>query len=143
MYGNGENWVNRVGTGKAQQFRVVAINVPDGTATKTKPGEAKVQLACSTDRFHIVVDADDGGTPRYRSWNKPHMPPDQPSLELKGKDEGEGTGACFHRIWRFKNSNADYVLSEPGCSDGNVPKAATAQLEVLIGGKSQLTSWCY
>jgi len=143
MYGNGEIWVDRVGKGKAQQFRIIAVNEPDGSAPKTQPEAAKVQLACSTDKFHIVIDSGTGDVPRYRSWNKPHGPPDQPALELTGTSGGEGTGACFHRIWRFKNRNADYVLSEPGCSEGSVPDKAKAQLEVLIGGKSQLTSWCY
>lgn len=143
MYGNGELWVDLVGEGNARQFRLIAVNVPDGAASPGKPGEAKVQLACSTDRFRIVVDAVGDGDPRYRSWNKPHAPPDKPALELKGQADGEGTGSCFHRIWRFKNANADYVLSEPGCTEGKVPDKAKAELEVQIGSKSQLTSWCY
>lgn len=143
MYGNGEIWVDRVGKGKAPQFRIIAVNEPDGSAPKATSDAAKVQLACSTDKFHIVIDSDTGDAPRYRSWNKPHGPPGKPALELTGASGGEGTGTCFHRTWRFKNRSADYVLSEPGCSDGSVPDKAKAQLEVLIGGKSQLTSWCY
>ena len=143
MSGNGELWVDLVGEGKTRQFRIIAVNVADDAEKPGKPGEAKVQLACNTDRFHIVVDADGSGVPRYRSWNKPHAPPEKPALQLKGRDDGEGTGSCFHRIWRFKNANADYVLSEPGCTEDKVPGNAKAQLEVLIGGKSQLVSWCY
>lgn len=142
MYGNGELWANLVGEGKAQQFRITAVNLPDAAASSDKPDATKVQLACSTDKFHILVDGKDDA-PRYRSWNKPHAPPDKPALELKGEVGGEGTGSCFHRIWRFKNANADYVLSEPGCTESKVPDKAKAELEVRIGGKPQLTSWCY
>lgn len=142
MYGNGELWANLVGEGKAPQFRITAVNLPDVTARSPKPAETKVQLACSTDKFHIVIDGKDDA-PRYRSWNTPHAPPDAPALELVGQGDGEGSGVCFHRIWRFRNSNVGYVLSQPGCSEGSVPDKAKAQLEVRIGNRPPLTSWCY
>jgi hypothetical protein len=146
MYGDGEIWAGPTG-GVAAPFRITSISLPDSAAVavpaQAKPAEANVQLACNTDRFHIVIDGNGDDASRYRSWNKPHAAPDKPAMELAGKANGEGTGSCFHRIWDFRNGNADYVLSEPGCSEGNVPGNAKAQLEVLVGGKSQLKSWCY
>jgi hypothetical protein len=144
MYGNGELWVNHIELGKVPQFRITAVNVPGSATRKAKSERAKTQIACSTDKFHIVIDADDDGTTRYRSWNKPHAPPDKPALELNGTAGGEGTGVCFHRNWNFKNSDVEYVVTEnKGCGDGSHSADALAQLEVLLGGKPQLTSWCY
>lgn len=152
MYGNGEVWVNLVDTGTGQQFRVTTVNVPGNVAAQapaqaqaaatTQAAEATPLLACSTDKFHVVVDGRDGTAPRYRSWNKPHAPPEAPALELSGRADGEGTGACFHRIWRFRNGNVDYVVSEPGCGP-DTPGGARAELQVLIGGRSRLRSWCF
>lgn len=143
MYGNGELWANLVGDSKAQRLRVVAVNLPDSAADKQKPGARKVQLACDTDKFHVVIDGSDDA-PRYRSWNKPHAPPDKPAMELIGTGGSEGTGVCSHRNWKFKNGTVEYSLVENrGCSDGSNPANARAQLEVLIGDKSPLTSWCY
>lgn len=143
MYGNGEVWASEVDVGKTQQFRVTAVNVPEGGAAASAPA-ADVQplLACSTSKFRIVIDGREGAAPRYRSWNKPHAPPDAPALELVGTADGEGTGACFHRIWRFRNGNVDYVVSEPGCGP-DTPNGARAELEVLIGGQSRLRAWCF
>ncbi len=143
MYGDGEIWASEVDVGKTQQFRVTAVNVPAGSAAASAPAaDVKPLLACNTGKFHVVIDGREGAAPRYRSWNKPHAPPDPPALELVGKADGEGTGACFHRIWRFRNGNVDYVVSEPGCAP-DVPNGAQAELEVLIGGQSRLRSWCF
>jgi hypothetical protein len=144
MYGDGEVWADRVDVGRGQQFRVTTVNVPAGAAAAKAPAatEPKPLLACSTDKFHVVIDGREDTAPRYRSWNKPHAPPDAPALELVGKAGGEGTGSCFHRIWRFRSGNVDYVLSEPGCGP-DTPKGARAELEVLIGGQSRLQSWCF
>ena len=156
MYGNGEVWANLVDTGQGQQFRVTAVNVPgDAAAQAAKPApaaapapapaqaaQAKPLLACSTDKYHVEIDGRDDTAPRYRSWNKPHAPPETPALELTGKAGGEGTGACFHRIWRFRSGNVEYVVSEPGCGP-DTPSGARAQLEVLISGQSRLRAWCF
>ncbi len=91
MYGNGELWVGLGEAGESPQFRVSAINLPGPARQATaKPAEAKVQLACSTDKFHIVVDRGPDRASRYRSWNKPHAPPDKPALELMGTQDGLG-----------------------------------------------------
>ena len=143
MYGNGELWASPDAARGDHAFRITAINLPDKAAAPTGAVPAAIQLVCSTDKFHIVIDAAREGTPRYRSWNRPDGAPDVPAMELVGKTDGEGTGVCFHRTWRFANDNVDYVLSEPGCNDGSVPLKAKARLAVSIGGKARLESWCY
>lgn len=143
MYGDGEIWVNP-GNGAAAPFRVTSMNLPEQRGATSHAGKgSQVQLACSTDHFNISIDAQANDTSRYRSWNKPRAAPDDPAIELVGKANFEGTGSCAHRVWDFRNGNADYILSEPGCGDGSTPAKAKAQLEVRIGGKSQLRSWCY
>lgn len=155
MYGNGELWASPDAAAVDPAFRIIAINLPENAPAPAPaagahavPGGASVvpaatHLACSTDKFHVVIDTVSAGMPRYRSWNRPHGPPDTPAMELVGKVDGQGTGVCFHHIWRFANGNVDYVLSEPGCSDGSVPATAKALLEVSIAGKTQLQSWCH
>ncbi len=143
MYGDGEVWVDRVDVGRGRQFRVTPVNVPAGAAAKARAETApKPRVACSTDQHRVVIDGRDDAAPRYRSWNRPHAPPDPPALDLVGKADGEGSGSCFHRIWRFRNGDTEYVLSEPGCSP-DTPKGARAELEVLVAGRSRLRSWCY
>lgn len=142
MYGNGELWADLAGTGEASQFRITAIHPPSAeNVPESAEPAAKTELSCNTDKFRIVVDG--GSAPRYRSWNKPHAPPDKPAMELAGKVDREGTGACSHRIWHFKNRNVEYVLSEPGCGDGSEPADAKARLEIRIGNRPPQTSWCY
>jgi hypothetical protein len=141
MYGNGEVWANPNGNA----FRVNAINLPGPEAASGGPAAARTALlSCDTDKYRIVIDAAGEGGSRYRSWNKPHAPPDPPAMELAGKAaDGEGTGVCFHRSWRFHNGNVTYAVSEPGCSDGSVPQGVKARLEVDIAGKLQLKAWCH
>jgi len=150
MYGDGAVWVNPENDG--QRFRISALNLPvDAPARNASTGAAaahpakagKTMLTCDTNKFHIVIDAAADQQPRYRSWNRPHLPPDAPAMNLVGEENGEGTGPCFHRIWRFRNGNTGYVVSEPGCDAGDVPANAKARLEVDIHGKPQLESWCH
>lgn len=140
MYGNGQLWANPDGTA----FRVSAINLPQNLAAPgAHAASPAALLSCSTDRHEIVIDATGDASSRYRAWNKPHAPPDPPALELAGKAaDGEGTGQCFHRTWRFHNGSAGYVISEPGCNDGSVPAGAKARLVVSIAGKTALEAWC-
>lgn len=141
MYGQGELWANLVGAGSSQTFRVTAINLPTGVEPKSEADASHADLACSTDKFHIVIDG--GDAPRYRAWNQPHAPPDPPAMALSGRRGGEGTGPCFHRIWRFRNSNVEYVLSEPGCTEDSVPERAKARLDIRIGNRPPRSAWCY
>lgn len=136
MYGNGELWVQVLGAGARQRFRVAALNVP---ALAAKPTN-QVQLACETAKYRIVIDTKET-TSRYRAWNKPRSAQDKPDLELTGKLDYEGTGSCAHRIWHFTNADTVYEVGEPGCTES--PQGATAQLQVLLKGKSQLETWCY
>lgn len=150
MYGDGTVWVNPDSHG--QRFRISALNLPvDAPARNTSTAAAparpaatgKTMLACHTNKFHIVIDAAADEQPRYRSWNRPHLPPDEPAMNLVGEESGEGSGPCFHRIWRFRNGNTDYIVSEPGCDAGDAPANAKARLEVDVHGKQQLESWCH
>lgn len=150
MYGDGAVWVSPDSHG--QRFRITALNLPGSApvqhaATAAVPGQAesgyKTLLTCDTNKFHIVIDAAADGQPRYRSWGSAHLPPAAPAMNLVGQESSEGTGMCRHRIWQFRNGNTDYVVSEPGCTAGDVPANAKAQLEVAINGKTQLDSWCH
>lgn len=139
MYGAGELWVNRVEAGTSPQWRITAVNLPAAVA---QAPQGKTLLACSTDKVQVVIDGPDDGTPRYRAWNKPHPASGPPALELEGRTEVEGRGACARRIWRFRNDKVDYVLSEPGCGP-DTPQGARAMLEVLIDGRARLHAWCF
>lgn len=150
MYGDGAVWASPAGRSGA--FRISAFNLPghapaEGRPTTAAPtraaGGSKVLLECDTNKFHIVIDAGADEQPRYRSWNQPSLPPAQPAMNLVGDELREGTGMCAHRIWRFRNGNTSYVVSEPGCTEGDVPTNAKAQLAVEINGKTQLQSWCH
>jgi hypothetical protein len=137
MYGNGELWVQVLGSGARQRFRVAVLNV---SAAAAKPA-TQVQLACETAKYRIVIDTNAETTSRYRVWNKPRSAQDKPDLELTGTQDYEGTGSCAHRIWHFTNADTVYEVSEPGCAES--PQGATAQLQVLLKAKSQLETWCY
>lgn len=142
MYGDGAVWANRIDAGRGPQFRVTSVNVPGGSSAQSVPATAKPLLACSTDKFHLVIDGAADAAPRYRSWNTPHAPPEPPAVELVGRTDVEGTGSCSHRIWRFHSGKVDYVVGEPGCGPDN-PAGAKARLEVLVGGESRLQTWCH
>jgi hypothetical protein len=143
MYGDGEIWVDRIGADADARFRVTTVNVPSAVGSATANMAGQVQLACATPTVRIVIDGGANHSPRYRAWNTPRSIAEKPDIELVGIAGGEGTGSCFHRTWHFTNGNAEYGISEPGCSGGSTPEHAQAQLDVLIGGKSQLTSWCF
>lgn len=148
MYDNGTIWANLVGSGIAAPFRITSVNLPQGVALRAAAAPApqgagrKPELACKTDKFRIEIDTLGDGKPLYRAWNLPHAAPEPPAMELAGSVTREGTGACSHRIWRFRNGNTDYVVTEPGCTDGSEPAGAKAHLEVDIAGKPRLAAWC-
>lgn len=140
-YANGDVWIRPAGADN-KQLRIVAVNVPGGALHPPKAGA--IDLACSTKQFRILVDAAPKADRwRYRVWNLPRSVNEKPDLELIGTRDIEGTSPCTHRIWRFKNANAQYELSEPGCGQDEPPKNAVAQLVVSIGGESKLESWCF
>jgi len=139
-YGNGGIWVNLAGA-EEKQFRIVAINVP-GNSPTAKAGD--VELACSTKQFRIVIDSTaDESKARYRAWNLPRGLEEKPDIELVGSRHFEGSGTCGHRVWQFKNANAEYVLSQPGCGQDPPPERALADLQVLLDNRSQFVAWCF
>jgi hypothetical protein len=140
-YAHGSAWIQPAGT-DGKQWRIAVVNVPGGKLSPPKRGA--IDLACSTKRFRIVIDA--AAKPnawRYRVWNLPRGVTEKPDLELIGTRDIEGTSPCTHRIWRFKNKNAAYELSDPGCGQDEPPKNAVAELTVSINGESKLDSWCF
>lgn len=142
MYDNGVVWVNAVGSGVAAPYRITALEVASLGAAAAPAAGPKALLACATGKFRIEIEDVGGGTPRYRSWNLPHGPPEPPAMQLTGTTGHEGTGACARRVWRFHNGNVEYVVSEPGCTDGSEPAGTKARLEVNIAGKPQVRAWC-
>ena len=150
MYGDGEVWVNPDSHG--QRFRITALNLPGNAPAQGRPAAAapaiaaatsRQLLSCDTNKFHIVIDAAADEQPRYRSWNRPDLPPAVPAMDLVGEASAEGTGICRRSIWRFRNGNVAYIVSEPGCNAGDVPANAKARLEVTSRGKQLLESWCH
>lgn len=148
MYDNGTIWANPVGSGIAAPFLITSVNLPKGVSLQaaatpaTAAAARKPELACKTDKFRIEIESMGDGKPLYRAWNLPHAAPEPPAMELAGNVTREGTGMCSHRIWHFRNGNTDYVVTEPGCTDGSEPAGAKAQLEVDIAGKPRLKAWC-
>lgn len=139
-YADGGIWINLTGADD-KQLRIDAVNVPGARADEKA---SDIDLACSTKQFRIVIDAT--GRPnalRYRVWNLPRGVTEKPDLELTGTRNYEGTSPCTHRIWHFKNGNAEYALSEPGCQQDAPPKNAAASLAVSINGELKLESWCF
>lgn len=148
MYNNGTVWANPVGSGIAAPFRITSMNLPKhvslhaASVPATATTGRKSELVCTTDRFRIEIESMGDDKPLYRAWNLPHAASGPPAMELAGSMTREGTGLCNHRIWHFRNSNTDYVVTEPGCTEGSVPSGAKAQLEVDIAGKPRLKAWC-
>lgn len=140
-YALGGVWVHPAGA-DGKQLRIVAVNVPGGVLAKPKAGA--IDLACSTKQFRIIVDATvKPDAWRYRVWNLPRSLTEKPDLELTGTRNFEGTSPCTHRIWQFKNANAEYELSEPGCGPDPPPKNAAAELIVSVDGETKVQSWCF
>jgi hypothetical protein len=137
MYGNGEVWVSLLPHG----YAIDAVNVANAPL---KPPVGRVQFACRTDLYRVVVDIGKDETPRYRAWNTPHMLMQKPDTELSaGRKEVEGTGACTHSVWSF-TAGEKITIKELGCfPDSNEPPAgATGQLSISTGQKHD-SWWCF
>jgi hypothetical protein len=143
MYGSGQLWVQPIGEGASQRYRVTTVNVPEPPAARV-PAEPSLVFVCETQRDRVVIDRKPAGDVRYRSWNRPRPVTETPDLEIAaGSETGEGTGPCFHTIWTFKSGDATFVVSERGCTDDSVPVDVTGFLEVSIAGRPSVTSPCH
>ena len=155
MYGNGEVWIGVAGAESSTRFGIQTVNMPEPSAIIG----GRVQLLqkplnCTAQKIQISIDYPTEPSKkiqhlapaRYRAWNSPHSPQEEPDIELSGEvgvGKGHPEGQCDFRMWRFKNSNTEYLLSEPSCPKRPAPDSAQAELQVLIKGKPSLTSWCY
>ena len=75
-----------------------------------------------------------------RSWEKPKRAPAKPSLVLhKGFAEPQGTGACAHSMWSFKNGTYIFRVEEAGCG---ASEGFDGSLVVENGGREILHSDC-
>lgn len=150
MYGDGAVWANP--ESRTGVFQITSLNLQGRAPSAGNPAPVapprplsgnRALLACDTNKFHIAIDTDADGQPRYRSWNLSSPPPAQPAMFLVGDESREGSGVCSHRTWRFRNGNTRYIVSEPGCDAGDTPSNAKARLVVVIDGRPQLESWCH
>jgi hypothetical protein len=141
MYGRGTIWVNASSRGYAiETVNRDAVPPYSGTNWKTP----KTNYICQTGTHRIVVDTIAGGALRYRAWKKPRAVTDAPDLAIeKGEGTFEGTNVCAVPIYTFKSGSATYrVEGGLGCAPGS-PDDATGRLELTVGGKEPVDSWCY
>ena len=139
-YGNGDAWVNVAKFG----FAIESINI--GTPTAHRASNQRMEFACQTDKYRIVVDSDASRIPRYRAWNRPHPLTDNPDLEIaKGESGVDGTGLCAYPVWTFRSGKATYRIEGAlGClGDTEAPKEAKGGFQVEIEGHSKARGWCY
>jgi len=148
MYGSGEVWVQVVGQGNAERYALTAVNLPGAgkiASPKSWPLKTpRVEFACNAEQHRLIIDTNATGAMRFREWNQPHSISDKPDMEVpSGTKELEGTDPCTHAIWTFQQGKTEFVLSELGCTENEVPQGAKGTLEVSIDGTQQISSWCY
>jgi hypothetical protein len=143
-YARGVIWVNASERG----YAIWSVNrdmVPPYPVNKWD--SPKINFVCQTQAHRIVVDTRVSGELRYRAWNKPRLVTDAPDLEIaKGDGTFEGTNVCTVPVYTFKNGSAVYrVEGGLGCGspEDGVPKDASGRLEVIVGDKPPVDSWCY
>lgn len=111
-----------------------------------------VLLNCKTDKHQIIVDEGPSGVVRYRSWNKPRAITEKPDVQVASKSavSVEGTGPCRHQVMSFRLGKYEYQIDDlKGCSEGEPPKGAVAQLFVntdcvdSICSKTLADMYCY
>jgi hypothetical protein len=142
---NGTVWAGVVGSDQAARYRITEVNLGSEQAAAPAAGLLAV---CETSVHRVVVDsaAGSGGKMRYRVWNKPHFPPDEPDMTVSpGVATSEGTGPCEHDIWTFTQGDTTYTLTELRCGFGSdgPPDDAKAQLEVAVKGQGKKSWWCF
>lgn len=83
-------------------------------------------FVCRNPDLTVAVSKARGGTFAYTSW-KAAGSRSRPDLRLAGGRESvEGTGACRHRQWTFRNGSYAYTVAQGGCHAGDVPDYAGA-----------------
>ncbi len=104
---------------------------------------AEQKFLCKTQKLTAMVDLT-AGKYSYKVWNGKKALTKTPDLIVSGGEETvEGTGACGHFSWTFKNGTAQYVVNSPvGCTESTPPKNAIGELDVWINEKIVTTLWC-
>jgi hypothetical protein len=136
MYGRGDVWVASTDQG----YAITAINVPGGKEHTGAVG--RLEFACRTDSYRIIVDVGPGGEPRFREWNMGHPLIQKPDTELlHGKAGVEGTGSCSYRVWSFNDGDKRLSVEGLGCFSDRKPPPSTATGQFVAA--TGATSWCF
>jgi hypothetical protein len=147
MYAGGAVRVKLDRSGRYENYVVFTVNAGDvDAAARPSRTNPERKMACRTPRHLVIVDDIGDGKLRLRSWSlgaEPERMVDlatRPDLELNdGRSTSAGTGPCSHQAYSFTNNDAEYSISEPGCTDGSLG-AARGSLSVRQHGKS-LGEW--
>jgi hypothetical protein len=140
MYGNGEVWVSS----SAHGYAISTVNVSQ--RARREIGSARLEFACRTDEYRVLIDKASDGTPRFRAWNKGRSLSQEPNTELVGgKKDIEGTGGCSHSVWSFRSGVNEFVVQGLGCyADSNEPPAAAiGQFSTDSGQQKDEWWWCF
>lgn len=85
MYGNGEVWVSS----SAHGYGISTVNVPQ--RAQPKISTSRLEFACRTDKYWVLIDKDSDGTQRLRAWNKGRLLSQKPNTELVGGKKASAT----------------------------------------------------
>ena len=126
-------------------LRIETVNAFLGTQTKDQ-APRETLFACETSRHRLLIDGpeDQAGTLRYRSWDKPHFPPDAPDFSVTGGNrETLGTGTCSHDLWRFNKGRVGISVEENRCSADAPAKASRAIVTLNTKDAEKETLPCF
>lgn len=141
-YGRGTVWINPA----SDHIGVMAINLPPEQGSDGNSAAERIEFVCEARKIRVMVDTDQAGSRRLRVWNKPRSIVERPDLEISsGEMKYEGTSPCTHPIWKFRDGDVEYTLSEIGCYPESSPPPEGARGTVDISGINQPREerWCY
>jgi len=146
MMDHGALWAQNYPENKGPSgLRIETVNAISGVETGAqRPRE--ILFACETSKHRILIDGSEGGADalRYRSWNKPHFPPDAPDFSVAGgKRETVGTGTCAHELWQFNKNGAGISVEENRCSSDAPAEASRAIVTLSTKGEGKKTLDCF
>jgi hypothetical protein len=126
-------------------LRIQTVNAFSGTKTKDH-APRETLFACETPKERILIDslANAAGILRYRSWDRPHFPPDAPDFSVTGGNrEMVGTGTCAHDVWRFNKGGVEISVEENRCSADAPAKASRAIVTLRAKDGEKKTLGCF
>jgi len=111
---------------------------PEGTAADSPV------FACQTPKHLILIDKDEAGALRYRSWNTPKSVDDTPDMEIvNGTEAVEGTGECRYTNYAFVTGDTEFALDDNvSCTEEEPPSGSIGSLWVYVGGEMKAQYWC-